>query len=254
MILSEKRPRSFEDKINNALDEVSNIEPSLREKLFIEISELHTINDVSKIILLIRSKIGINKSVSRNGIDYWIFRGWSLLEATTKCNAYKRENPRNIKSAFGKEHWIEKGFTEEEAEYMRNSKRPIRKEYWMEKGFSEEESVKLALDKKQSNNKKGAKNSKLKSESKTDIEKKMANFYNVEFWLVRGYTEEESLIKIKEMDCSFNLEKCKLKHGDEEGYIVWKNRQERWQETMKSKPKMKLTESIKPKVFLMRII
>ena len=35
---------------------------------------------------------------------------------------------------------------------------------------------------------------------------------------------------------TFSLKKCIEKHGAEEGYKIWKERQEKWQNTLKSKP------------------
>ena len=46
---------------------------------------------------------------------------------------------------------MNKGMTEEEADYKRNSIRPIRKEYWMERGYSEEDAEKKAKECKRSN-------------------------------------------------------------------------------------------------------
>jgi len=50
----------------------------------------------------------------------------------------------------------------------------------------------------------------------------------IEYWLCRGYTEEESIEKIHNRQITFSLEKCIERHGEEKGLEVWKERQEKW--------------------------
>lgn len=57
-----------------------------------------------------------------------------------------------------------------------------------------------------------------------------------EYWILRGYSEEESIKKVSESQTTFSLDICIEKYGEEEGFIFWKDRQERWQETLNSKP------------------
>lgn len=147
-------------------------------------------------------------------------------------------------SPFSKEFWIAKGYTPEEAEYKRNSIRPIKKEYWIERGYSEEESIKLASDKKKSNNKVGAERSKNRSDS----EKRKSSPRCIEYWIERGHDEKTAKIKVGEHQSTFSLEKCISKYGLEDGTEIWKKRQLRWQESINNKSfteKQKINKSKK---------
>lgn len=55
----------------------------------------------------------------------------------------------------------------------------------------------------------------------------------VEHWTVQGYTEEEARQIISESQRTFSLEKCIAKYGEEEGRRIFKERQEKWQKTLK---------------------
>lgn len=134
-------------------------------------------------------------------------------------------------SPFSKDFWIEKGYSEEQAEYKRNSIRPIRKEYWLEKGYSEEEAIIKAKETKNKNNKKGAHANA--SRSKEDQYKSSPR--RIEYWLEKGYSEKEAKNKISEVQKTFSLEKCVEKHGILEGYNIWKKRQEKWQNALSKK-------------------
>ena len=57
----------------------------------------------------------------------------------------------------------------------------------------------------------------------------------IEYWLAKGYTEEEAKLKLKERQTTFSLEKCIEKYGKEEGYKKWKERQDKWQNSLNNK-------------------
>lgn len=135
-------------------------------------------------------------------------------------------------SPFSKEFWINKGYSEEDAEYKRNSIRPIRKEYWLERGYSEEEAIQKAYETKQSNNKKGAKKSGERPKSEIKKTSKRCK----EYWMERGFTEEEAISKVATIQATFSLEKNIEKYGLVEGTKRWKDRQEKWQNTLNAKP------------------
>lgn len=66
------------------------------------------------------------------------------------------------------------------------------------------------------------------------IEKRTPNTC-LDYYLKKGYTEEESELLLKERQTTFSLDKCIEKHGEELGTQIWENRQEKWQNTLKSK-------------------
>lgn len=59
---------------------------------------------------------------------------------------------------------------------------------------------------------------------------------NVGYYIKQGMTEDEAKEALKQRQTTFNLEKCIERYGEEEGRKVWKERQDKWQETMTSKP------------------
>lgn len=152
-------------------------------------------------------------------------------------------------SPYSKEFWIEKkGFSEEEAIFKANSIRPIRKEYWMVRGYLEEDAIKLAKDTKDNNNKKGAK----ASGSRPLEEIKSKSPRCIESWLLKGYSKEEAVQKVKETQATFSLDKMIEKHGFVEGTKRWQKRQDKWQNTLKSKSEDEIIKINKKKssVFL----
>ena len=56
-----------------------------------------------------------------------------------------------------------------------------------------------------------------------------------EYWIERGYSQEEAREKVRERQTTFSKEKCIEKYGEEEGIKRWNDRQEKWLRTMDSK-------------------
>ena len=153
-------------------------------------------------------------------------RGDMIYEVRQEC--LKRQ-PRC--SPFSREFWMNKGYSLEDADFKRNSMRPIRKEYWMAQGYSEQDAIIKALETKDSNNKKGAK--KAASRPKEDIRKN--NHRCIEYYVERGYSKTEAEQMLSDHQVWFSLDICVAKHGPIQGYQVWLDRQNKWQETLKSK-------------------
>lgn len=55
----------------------------------------------------------------------------------------------------------------------------------------------------------------------------------VAYYTKKGHTEEEAKVLISERQRTFTLEKCIEKHGEEQGRIIWQERQEKWIDSMK---------------------
>lgn len=66
---------------------------------------------------------------------------------------------------------------------------------------------------------------------------KYNNLYEnqIGYWIKRGYSEEEQKNKVSERQRTFTLEKCIEKHGKEMGTNIWRQRQDKWQNTLNSK-------------------
>jgi len=75
-------------------------------------------------------------------------------------------------------------------------------------------------------------------ETKKDPVKRGSN--TKEYWMNKGFSGEEAIIKVKERQSTFSLEKCILKYGEEEGTKVFQKRQDKWQNTLKSKPQKEI--------------
>ena len=54
----------------------------------------------------------------------------------------------------------------------------------------------------------------------------------IEYWIKKGYNEEKAKEILSERQRTFTLEKCILKYGKDNGFNIWKNRQDNWSEKM----------------------
>lgn len=177
-------------------------------------------------------------------INYWLQRGWPLEKA--KVMRKKKANTMNFyPSPFSREFYqnkinpnTNKIYTDEEIEYKRNSLRPIKPEYWLEKGYDENEAIKKSSLTKIKNNKKGAKNNKNRSKK----EHRNSSHRCKEYWMNRGYDEEQALFLVSKSQTTFSLQIAIEKYGPEEGYNIWKARQDKWQETLKNKSQKEIDE------------
>jgi hypothetical protein len=61
----------------------------------------------------------------------------------------------------------------------------------------------------------------------------------IEYWIKKGYTEEESKNIISKNQSTFSLKKCIEKHGEENGTKKWIERQEKWQKSLLENGKLK---------------
>lgn len=59
---------------------------------------------------------------------------------------------------------------------------------------------------------------------------------NIDYFIHKGYSKEEAEKLLKKRQATFSKEICIEKYGEEKGLQVWKDRQEKWQQTLKSKP------------------
>lgn len=233
--MSKRKRKIFnnQEKIDYVFSQIQNIADSKKLEI-IKLLDEDFISSTSGVKLVSYTRkhiLNITKPYNRSVKEYWILRGWSEKEAKHQSKKYSSDYRKDCVSPFSNEFWLNKGYTLEESEYIRNSKRPIRKEYWIERGFSEDDAIVLAKNKKDSNNKAGSK----KAASRSKEELRRSSNMCIEYYLDRGFSEDEAKIKIKERQRTFTLEKCKEKHGDELGFEIWKQRQEKWVNTLKNK-------------------
>jgi len=234
-----RRKFSKEEKIQNVIDGISNCHPDIIKQIMsLDPAFVDKCTGVDLARYVRKELLGIHTPLNRGTKEYWLKRGWSEREAKIKSKENIKKFRKNSTSPFSKEHWINKGYSEDEAEYIRNSKRPIRKEYWIEKGYSLEESILKAKQSKDSNNKKGA--NKSAERSLEDLRKSSPRC--IEFYIEKGYLEDEAKEKAYDFQNNFTIEKCIGRHGIEEGIRKWEDRQERWQNTLKNKSESEINE------------
>lgn len=65
-----------------------------------------------------------------------------------------------------------------------------------------------------------------------DVAKIRLSTAQTKYWIKKGFSEEESKLKVSERQSTFNLEKCIKKYGIEEGVIKHKDRQNKWQKSL----------------------
>lgn len=83
-------------------------------------------------------------------------------------------------------------------------------------------------------------------------ESKDSNFrltpVKIKYWTNKGFSEEEAKIKVSERQSTFSKEKLIRKYGEEEGLKRWQDRQNKWQNTLLSKPKEELERIYRAKM------
>lgn len=223
-----------------ALDKIANIEAEKYKELYSLVmrdTDAYLHKNKVAVLTYIKNKYFNNSEFLNNNKKslkgYWIIRGYSDEIIDKKVS-------ENIKySPFDYKYWMEKeSLNESAAKYKANSIRPIKKEYWLEKGYTESESLKLAKETKDKNNKIG----NMKSRSRDDIKFRKSSTRCVEYWLNLGYSEDDANKKLSETQSTFSYDKCIKKHGELEGTKIFKDRQEKWQNTLNSKTDDELYE------------
>lgn len=131
-------------------------------------------------------------------------------------------------SGYKIETWLKKGYTEEEARYQIAIRRPSNPAYHANKfGLSEEDAVLACIEYQKAAAKKRAEKS---------IQWQREHSHRCkEFWIAKGYTEEEAIQKVCDIQSTFSLDICIEKNGKKEGTKIWKARQEAWQKTLNNK-------------------
>ena len=134
------------------------------------------------------------------------------------------------KSVFSKKYWMDKGFSESEAIFQIQIRRPNNINYYINKYGCSLEEAKEKLKEFQ----------KLSNKYKDKKKNKFSNKRCVEYWLSLGYDLEQSKQQVSKIQSTFSLDKCIEKHGMIEGTLIWKQRQLKWQHTIKNKTKEEL--------------
>lgn len=133
-------------------------------------------------------------------------------------------------------------------EFDFNSMIPSKKEHWLKKGFSEEDAEKMTSE-----------NIKLATKNCNDFIKRVKEnpdgykdvmTTQIGFYLKQGYDEIEAKKLLIKRQKTFSLETCIDKHGIEEGKNVWKKRQEKWKKSIEGKITKDMTDSYSLNYFI----
>jgi hypothetical protein len=181
------------------------------------------------------------KQLRAYSLDYYLIRGWDINDAKDRISKLQRNNSlkfakkrksnpelySHMKSPMTLDFWLDKGFSESEANDIIQSQRPCSIKYWLNKGYSEKDAKKLSTSHQ--------KNAGLSFSKKyKEDPKKYDGFSNTQlkYWLNKGYSKEVTKEKLKERQTTFSLEKCIQKFGKEEGTRIFNERQERWKKSL----------------------
>ena len=224
----------IEEKCKKILtDYIQNIKHDLYEIVLEELLSSNIDNTKKSIESFVRKRLDLTTKSARHTREYWEKRGWSSAESYIKA---KENKLTNRISAFSREFWVEKinpqsgiNYTIEEADFERNSRRPIRPEYWIKQGFSKCEADSLALAKKDTNNKTGAKN------TVNSVVNRAKSKRCIEYFTTRGHTHNEAKLMVSAEQVTFSKEICIEKHGTPGGTVIWQQRQDIWQATLIAK-------------------
>lgn len=119
------------------------------------------------------------------------------------------------------------GTINEQDSYLTTIAQPNRKEFWISRGYSMEDAIKKVSELQSNNNKKY-----INKYSKEERKK----FQNtcIEYYLNNGNSLEESEKLLSERQSTFSHKKCIERYGVN-GEKVFRDRQDKWQNTMNSK-------------------
>jgi hypothetical protein len=149
-----------------------------------------------------------------------------------------------VKSKLTKEIYLDRGYSLEDWQKICDSKSVTKEKYLSKSGRTEDDWSKLNKTRKHTLNNYIEKYGEIDGLIKFQKYKENSIMYGdgkksnqVLYWTKLGYTEEESIKLVSERQSTFSLNKCITNYGDIEGKLVWQTRQDKWQETLKSKPK-----------------
>ena len=148
-------------------------------------------------------------------------------------------------SAFSVGFWVKRGLSEEESKQKIKEMKPNLIEYWLSRGFSNEES-KLKTEQHLMNTERafvlkyGEEEGVRLFREKKVKEGKLHSPRSVGYWINKGFTIEESKVKVSEGQNKFSFVKCIEKYGEEEGKKIFTERQNKWQESLTNNGNMKM--------------
>lgn len=150
-------------------------------------------------------------------VEYWISRGYTEEEAKKEISARQRRSSTVYKKAADSKKTDE--FRKKQSDKM---KQVYTEEYWISKlgesnGREKYKQLMLTL----------AENGKFTCNSFTADDRKRQSIFCVEYWVNKGYTQEDAKNIISSQQ-SRGLQYFVQKYGEYEGYQRWAQRQINW--------------------------
>lgn len=169
--------------------------------------------------------------------EYWIKRGFTPTEAIIKVEEVQSNNSKKASNQQKREssprtldYWIKKGVSNPEERRQMWQKESSQRcpEYWMSRGCSYEEAVKMVSEKQRAS-------VRLYYDNTPEAEIRAKNIRCPEYYRAKGMSEDEIKQRLKDNGRTFSLEICQAKYGEDEGYVIWEERQRKWQQTLNNK-------------------
>ena len=168
----------------------------------------------------------IKKSFSSNSVEGFMYRNMCSREEAK--NLFEVENARQLKERIKSHESLRKEDPLWDKKRSRNCK-----EFWLNKGFSEEDAE---IEVKKVMNEIHQKTSK---KIKSDPEKYASKYpTKIEYYINKGFSEKEAKNKISDIQNRFSLKKCIEKYGND-GILIFQQRQIKWQKSMKDNGNIK---------------
>lgn len=162
-------------------------------------------------------------------------------------------NPNKIShgnkvSVYSLKYWTDKGYTEEDAKYQIAIRRPTNILYWINKGYTEVDASNIL--KKQSAKgydidhyikKYGEEIGRQKYQQRRDKCFEVSNRC-VKYWTNKGYSEEDAIKQVKNVQNTRSYIKAIDKYGYEDGIKYVQDINTKWQTSLKSKTELEKRE------------
>ena len=124
---------------------------------------------------------------------------------------------------YGREYYLKK-YRETAAKRTKHFQNRIN--YWVDLGLTQEEAQEKTKDIQIA--RANLAGDKLRGTSEYTIR-------SASYWIKHGYSEKSAKEKVGQIQCTFSLEKCIKKYGEDAGKKIWEDRQKSWQETLNNK-------------------
>lgn len=120
------------------------------------------------------------------------------------------------------------GTITDEEKRLINVCQPTNYEFWISRGYTHDESKEKVSEIQKGNNARYR-------QKYTPEERKKFQTTNIEYYLNKGYDLSKSESLMKNRQCTFSYDKVIQKYGKEKGIEIFKERQNKWQKSLKQK-------------------